>query len=133
LRDANYETLLEVPDVGPRTAAEIQEFFEEDENQRILDELLALGVQPVEAAAPVGALFSGQTVVFTGKLERFTREDAEALVMRLGGKAAGSVSKQTSLLVAGPGAGSKLDKATQLGVPVLSEEEFLAKLPEGSL
>jgi DNA ligase (NAD+) len=131
LRHADYEALLAVPDIGPRSAAEIQEWFEEDENRKLLDELLRLGVSPVEAEAPTGDLFAGRTLVFTGKLEHMTREEAEAVVMRLGGKAAGSVSKATSLVVAGPGAGSKLAKAEQLGVPVVTEEEFLAMLPSG--
>jgi DNA ligase (NAD+) len=131
LRHADYEALLAVPDIGPRSAAEIQEWFEEDENRKLLDELLRLGVSPVEAEAPTGDLFAGKTLVFTGKLEHMTREEAEAVVMRLGGKAAGSVSKATSLVVAGPGAGSKLAKAEQLGVPVVTEEEFLAMLPSG--
>lgn len=130
LRHADYEALLAVPDIGPRSAAEIQEWFEEEENRALLDELLRLGVSPVEAEAPVGDLFAGQTVVFTGKLERMTREDAEALVIRLGGKASGSVSKLTSLVVAGPGAGSKLAKAEQFGVRVISEDDFMAMLPQ---
>lgn len=133
LRHADYEELIAVPDVGPRTAAEIEGFFEDPAHQSMVDALLAAGVEPIEAEAPQGDLFEGQTIVFTGKLERFTREDAEALVMRWGGKAAGSVSKVTTYVVAGPGAGSKLAKAEQLGVPVLSEAEFLEKLPEGSL
>jgi DNA ligase (NAD+) len=133
IRHADYDTLVAIPDVGPRTASEIQEWFEEPENQRLIDDLLALGVTPTEAEAPTGDLFAGQTAVFTGKLERFSREDAEALVMKLGGKAAGSVSKNTSFVVAGPGAGSKLAKAEALGVRVMTEEEFLEMLPEGSL
>lgn len=133
LRHAHYEALLKVPDIGPRTASEIEEWFEEAENQNLIDALLAAGVAPVEAEQPIGDLFEGQTLVFTGKLEKFTREDAEALVERYGGKAAGSVSKHTSLVVAGPGAGSKLQKAEQLGVPVVDEDGFLAMLPEGAL
>jgi DNA ligase (NAD+) len=133
VRTADYETLVGLPNIGPRTASEIQEFFEESENRRIVDELLAEGVQPEEGAAPESDLFSGQTFVFTGKLERFTREAAEEVVVRLGGKAAGSVSKQTSVVVAGPGAGSKLAKAEGLGVKVMTEAEFLDLLPEGAL
>lgn len=133
LRRADYAQLIAVPDIGPRTASEVEEFFEEEENKRLVDDLLGLGVSPVEAEQPVGDLFAGQTVVFTGKLGKFTREDAEALVLRWGGKASGSVSKQTSFVVAGPGAGSKLAKAEQLGVEVITEDEFLARLPEGSL
>lgn len=133
IRTAGYERFLQVPDVGPRTASELEEFFEDEENVRLLDDLLALGVAPVEAEAPESDLFAGKTLVFTGRLERFSREDAEHLVMRMGGKAAGSVSKLTTYVVAGPGAGSKLAKAEQLGVPVLTEDEFLEMLPEGSL
>lgn len=133
IRRATYDDLLKVPDIGPRTASEIAEWLEEEENQQLIQDLLGLGVTPGEPERAVSDLFSGQTFVFTGALEKFTREDAETLVMKMGGKAAGSVSKKTSYVVAGPGAGSKLAKAEELKVPVLTEEEFLAKLPEGSL
>lgn len=132
-RVATYSEIIGVPDIGPRIAGELEGWLESGENQAILDGLLAAGVQPQETAGASGDLFAGMTVVFTGKLERFTREDAEALVMAEGGKAAGSVSKQTSLVVAGPGAGSKLAKAEQLGVRVVNEEEFLAMIPAGRL
>lgn len=130
LRKADYDQLIAVPDVGPRTASEVEEFFEEPENQAMIDRFLSLGVAPMEPAAAIGDLFAGQTLVFTGKLERFSREAAEDLVMRLGGKAAGSVSKNTTYVVAGPGAGSKLAKAEELKVPVLDEEGFLALLSD---
>lgn len=132
-RTATYEEIIGVPDIGPRIAGELESWLESPENQAILDGLMDAGVQPQETAGASGDLFAGMTVVFTGKLERFTREDAEALVMAEGGKAAGSVSKQTSLVVAGPGAGSKLAKAEQLGVRVVNEEEFLAMIPAGRL
>lgn len=132
IRSADYDTLVAIPNVGPHTASEIQEWFEEPENQRMIEEMLALGVAPVEGEAPVSDLFVGQTIVFTGKLEKFSRESAEAFVTKMGGKSAGSVSKNTSLVVAGPGAGSKLEKAEQLGVTVVDEEGFLAMVPEGS-
>ena len=133
IRSADYDTLMAIPNIGPHTSSEVQEWFEDPDNRRMVDEMLELGVAPVEGDAPVSDLFAGQTIVFTGKLERFTREDAEAFVMKMGGKSAGSVSKNTAFVVAGPGAGSKLQKAESLGVPVLTEEEFLEKLPEGSL
>lgn len=133
IRKADYDALMAVTDIGPRTAGEIQEWFEEPENQELLDRLLSLGVSPVEPEAVVSDLFAGQTIVFTGKLERFAREAAEDLVLRLGGKTAGSVSKNTSFVVAGPGAGSKLAKAEELGIEVLDEQGFLDRLPEDVL
>lgn len=132
-RVATQEDLIAIPDIGDRTATMIEEWLKDEENQRVLDELAELGVNPTESEAPVGDQFAGKTFVFTGKLERFTREDAEAAVMKFGGKPAGSVSKATSFVVAGPGAGSKLAKAESLKVPVLTEEEFLALLPDGAL
>jgi DNA ligase (NAD+) len=132
IRRARYEDLVQVPDVGPRTASEIELFFEDPANQVLLDQLIACGVAPVEDATPQGTEFQGKTFVFTGKLERFSREAAEELVIRLGGRAAGSVSGSTSYVVAGPGAGSKLAKAQELSVPVLSENEFLEMLPESA-
>jgi len=124
LRACTVDQLVEVPDIGPRTAGEIRAWFESEENQKLIDDLLELGVVPTESAAPVGDAFAGKTFVFTGALT-INRDDAEAMVMALGGKAAGSVSKNTSYVVAGPGAGSKLAKAEQFNVPVLSEAEFM--------
>ncbi len=133
LRKAEFESLVAIPDIGDRTAREIESWLEDPENQRMIDDLLTLGVAPEEIAGPIGDLFQGETWVFTGRLDRFSREAAEALVLSLGGKAAGSVSKTTSALVAGPGAGSKLVKATELGVRVYDEEEFIAKLADAGI
>jgi DNA ligase (NAD+) len=133
LRRADYEKLISIEGIGPKVASEVQEWFEIEDNQAMLDELLSLGVAPIETEVRSEGVFAGRTFVFTGKLERFERNDAERTVMKLGGKAAGSVSKNTDFVVAGPGAGSKLAKAEQLGVKVLSEDEFLAMLPEGAI
>ena len=133
LKQAKYDDLIQLEGIGEKTASSIELWFEDDDNLKVITGLLDAGVAPVEAEAPVSDIFAGQTFVFTGKLEKFTREDAEATVMKMGGKAAGSVSAKTNFVVAGPGAGSKLVKAEQLGVAVLTEEEFLAMLPEGTL
>jgi DNA ligase (NAD+) len=130
LRHADYDQILAVPDVGPRTANEIQQWFEDPVNQELLDQMFELGVRPKEGEAPASDLFAGQSFVFTGTLVRMTRDEAEQIVLKLGGKAAGSVSKATTYVVAGPGAGSKLAKAEQLGVAVLTEDEFLAMASE---
>lgn len=129
VRNATYEDLLNVPDIGPRTAGEIVEFFQEEENIRLLDDLLALGVRPISVAVASRGELSGQTIVFTGKLEQMTREEAEEIVRTLGGAAAGSVSSKTDLVVAGPGAGSKIDKARDLNIRIVTEDEFLKMLP----
>ncbi len=133
LLQVHYDDLIAVSDIGPRTAREIESWFEDPSNRALLAELDACGVSPAELEGPVGDLFAGQTLVFTGKLTQFSREAAEELVVNLGGKSAGSVSKTTSYVVAGPGAGSKLQKAEQLRVRVLTEDEFLAMLPDGML
>ena len=129
LRRAHYDDLVSIDGFGPKTASQVELWFEDEDNQRLIEDLLAAGVSPVEAEAPTGDQFAGMTFVFTGKLEKLTREDAEATVMKLGGKASGSVSAKTNYVVAGPGAGSKLAKAEQLGIPVLTEDEYLAMLP----
>ncbi|MCU0727591.1 MAG: NAD-dependent DNA ligase LigA [Planctomycetes bacterium] len=126
--DAGRLTLI--PDVGPVVARSIRDFLDAPENRAVIERLLAAGVRPrEEAPAPAASdrPFAGQTVVFTGELERMARDDAEALVLRLGGKATGSVSKKTSLVVAGPGAGAKAKKASELGVEVIDEAEFLKR------
>ena len=127
LREAPREEIERVPDVGPVVSESVHAFFHEPRNLAVLDRLERdAGLRPPrEEAPPSAGPFVGKTVVFTGTLERMTRDEAEALVRRLGGKATGSVSKKTGFLVAGAEAGSKAEKARTLGVPILSEEEFL--------
>jgi DNA ligase (NAD+) len=130
LRAADAATLEAVRGIGGVMAAAIASFFADAHNARVLDRLLdgRVEVEPYEAVAPASDALVGETLVFTGALAGFTRGAAEALVARLGGRAAGSVSKRTTLLVAGADAGSKLDKAVALGVPVVDEAGFLAFL-----
>jgi len=108
-------------------AGTIAEWFADPEEQAFLDKLVEAGVRPImpeRRVAPPQSPFKGKSVVFTGTLERRSREDAEDLVRRLGGKPAASVSKKTDLVVAGPGAGTKLEKAKQLGIEVIDEDAF---------
>jgi DNA ligase (NAD+) len=125
LSQASEEELTSIREVGPQVAESITDFFKNQENQRIIERLLASGVQPSVEEKRVGGRFTGKTFVFTGTLTRFTRDDAKKIVELEGGHAAGSVSKKTDYVVAGSEAGSKLDKAVQLGVKVLTEDEFL--------
>ncbi|MER3495761.1 MAG: hypothetical protein C4320_02415 [Armatimonadota bacterium] len=118
---------MAVHGLGERTAAEVAQWFDDEENQAVIAGLLARGVQPVEAEPPQSDELTGQTWVFTGKLERLSRDEAERMIHVRGGKTAGSVSKGTTCVVAGPGAGSKLTRAEALKVPVLTEDEFLAR------
>ncbi|MEO7454203.1 MAG: NAD-dependent DNA ligase LigA [Fimbriimonadales bacterium] len=128
MRHATYEELVAIPDIGPTTAAGIVEFFQDEENSKLIDDLFAAGVQRPEIEKSAGGgKFESMTIVFTGKLERMAREDAEAMVREGGGSPAGSVSKATTLVVAGPRAGSKLAKAEQLGVEVITEDEFFER------
>lgn len=126
LRAADREALEAVDGVGPVMASAIHDFLHEPRNAAVLD---ALGryveTEPIEVEREAPQPLAGASVVFTGALRRFTREEAQALVQRLGGKAAGSVSKRTTLLVAGQDAGGKLEKAQALGTEVLDEEGFL--------
>jgi len=131
-RKAHYDRLMEIRDIGDKTAREIEEWLEEPPNRELLDRLAFVGVHPQSVVQFKEGQFSGQTIVFTGKLERLNRERAEEIVSSLGGKASGSVSATTSLVVAGPGAGSKLEKAEKLGIPIIDELTFLKMLPEGS-
>ncbi|MDF1524317.1 MAG: helix-hairpin-helix domain-containing protein, partial [Trueperaceae bacterium] len=130
LRAAGPATLAAVHGIGDVMAEAIAGFFAEPRNARVVDALLdgRVRVAAYEVVAPASDALAGATLVFTGALERFTRGDAEALVAELGGKASGSVSKKTALVVAGADAGSKLEKAVALGVEVVDEEGFLAFL-----
>jgi len=131
LRAASAEDLQAIPGIGAKVADAIRAYLSDDSETVLMDKLVKADVVPVlpaaRAEAPAGP-FAGKTVVFTGTLERRSREDAEALVRDLGGKTSGSVSAKTDLLVAGPGAGTKLEKAKQLGVRVMDEEAFEAML-----
>ena len=124
------EELLAIHEVGPQVAESVTAFFASDKNREILTALSAAGVKPLEAEKQAGGPWSGRTFVFTGTLEQFGRKEAKEIVERLGGRAAGSVSKKTDFVIAGSEAGSKLDKARSLGVPVLSEDEFRTLLQE---
>ncbi|WP_110692551.1 NAD-dependent DNA ligase LigA [Salinicola halophyticus] len=131
LRDAPLEALTAVDDVGPVVAHHIHTFFQQVHNQETLDDLLAVGVtwEEVEIAERPQPL-DGQTWVLTGSLEGMTRDEGKERLQALGAKVAGSVSKKTATVVAGPGAGSKLAKAEELGVEVIDEATFVERLNE---
>jgi DNA ligase (NAD+) len=128
LRNASLAELEATPEIGPVVAASIYNFFHDPEHERLLDELAAVGVspQPYKPLASAGGklAFAGKTFVLTGTLPTRTRPEAEEIIKKLGGKVSGSVSKMTSYVLAGSEAGSKLEKARKLGVPVIDEAEF---------
>ena len=129
LMNASVERLSQIQGIGPIMAEAIYEFFHEAYNRKIIDELRTLGLKLTQDRRPSpaqlgGADLTGRTFVVTGTLAKYSREEIEGLIRQLGGKATGSVSKSTNYLVAGEKAGSKLDKAKQFGVTVLTEEEF---------
>jgi DNA ligase (NAD+) len=127
LMGADEARLQQVPDVGPVVAASIARFFAEPHNVEVIEQLRAAGVHWVEGEpqATVASVIAGKTFVLTGTLPTLTREAAKELIEARGGKVAGSVSKKTDFVVAGVEAGSKLDKAQQLGVTILDETQFL--------
>jgi DNA ligase (NAD+) len=117
-----HADLTSIGGIGPVVAEAIIEFFKEEHNEEMLDALLAqVTTEPIETAA-TNSPVAGKTVVFTGSLEQMTREEAKAMAERLGAKVAGSVSKKTDIVVAGPGAGSKLNKAKEFNVQVMDED-----------
>ena len=127
LRNASVEELQSIEGIGPVVAESVAEYFTSESERPFLDKLVRAGIRPVmptRREAKHEGPFVGKTVVFTGTLERRSREEAEGLVRSLGGKTTGSVSPKTDLLVAGPGAGSKLEKAKSLCVKVVDEETF---------
>ncbi|WP_091134301.1 NAD-dependent DNA ligase LigA [Microvirga guangxiensis] len=122
-----HAELTAIGGIGPVVAETVVEFFKEEHNEEMLDALLAqVNVEPMEAPATLNSPVAGKTVVFTGSLEQMTREEAKAMAERLGAKVAGSVSKKTDIVVAGPGAGSKLAKAAEFGVQVMDEDGWFA-------
>ena len=128
LAQAKDEELTAIDDVGAITAAYIREWLDSPQSQHLIARLKEAGVSMDAAQQPTGEQFKGMTFVLTGALERFTRDEAAAMIEARGGKASGSVSKKTAYVVAGENAGSKLHKANELGIPILTEEEFEAML-----
>ena len=126
LMSAAEEELTAVPDIGAITARSLIEWFRSPQSSHLIETLRAAGVNLQSKEAPAGDQLVGKTFVLTGSLAQFTRDEAGAKIEALGGKVSGSVSKKTSYVVAGEAAGSKLRKARELGVPVLTEGEFLA-------
>ncbi len=122
---AKYDDLVAIDDIGLVMATSITEYFKNPRHLELLNKLKNLGLNPTAPQDNQLNLFEGQTIVLTGSLEKLSRDEGNSLIEKLGGKAASSVSKKTSFVVAGPGAGSKLTKARELGIKVLTEDEFL--------
>jgi len=131
LLEADVAALEAVADVGPIVAAHVDNFLQQQANRQVIERLRAAGVHwPDQTVVAQSEVLTGQIFVLTGTLESMTRDDAKARLQALGAKVAGSVSKKTAWVIAGPGAGSKLDKAVELEVPVMDEAGFVTFLAE---
>ena len=124
LADATIEELQGIDDIGVVMANSIYDYLGKEENINLIKRLFEYGVTPQPLKQETMSLFEGMTIVLTGSLEKFTRDEASALIERFGGKTSSSVSKKTSLVLAGEAAGSKLKKAQELGIKVINESEF---------
>ena len=127
-QNTTIEELEAIDEIGPIVAETVIQFWSDDSNKKMVQNCLDYGVRLATVEVNENQPFAGQTFVFTGSLEKFTRKEAKDTLENLGGKASSSVSKKTDFVIAGPGAGSKLKKAGELGVDVLTEEEFLDKV-----
>lgn len=131
LMGASEQELEDVEDVGGIVAASITEYFADEENRCFVNRLLEAGVRPqMHAQQDAGTLFEGMTFVLTGTLPTLSRAQAQEMIRKNGGKATGSVSKKTSIVLAGESAGSKLDKARELGVRIIDEAQFLQMIEQ---
>ena len=130
LMNASLEELTQVPDVGPVTADYIYEWFHLDQSRHVIEKLRIAGVNFESTRVVTDARFAGKTFVLTGALSKFTRDEATEKIELLGGKVSGSVSKKTGFVVVGENAGSKERKALELGIPILTEDEFLELIQE---
>ena len=119
---------MEVPDIGEVTARFIAQWFAEPQTCHMIERLREAGLNFQSLRVVTDTRFAGMTFVLTGALSMFTRDEATEKIELFGGKVAGSVSRKTSFVIVGENAGSKERKARELGIPVLSEEEFLAKI-----
>ena len=132
LYHADSFELVEIPGIGLKTAIEIREFFNKPKNIELMEEFKSLGVNPVQEVTRISDVLKGKTLVLTGTLKNMTRDEAQELIKSMGGKPSSSVSKNTSYVIAGENPGSKLDKAQNLGVIILTEEEFLEMIKSNS-
>ncbi len=130
IQTATKEQLAKIEGIGDKIAAEVWEFFQNNVNIELIEELLALGVAPAEGTNKTSNILEGKTFVLTGTLATMTRDEAAEKIKMNGGKVSSSVSKKTSFVVAGENAGSKYDKAQNLGVIILTEQEFLEMIGE---
>ncbi len=122
------EELTDIHEIGPQVAGSVRQFFSEKENLRIIEKLRSAGISFVKKKSEGSTQLGGETLVFTGSLRGYSRDEARRLVEELGGRVVSSVSKTTTYVVVGEHPGSKAEKARQLGIPILSEEEFEKKL-----
>lgn len=125
LISAEKESLAEIDQIGPVMAESVYDYFRNEKNMKIIDELLAAGVKPLQPTAKKGGALTGKTIVVTGTLEKFTRQEIKEAITQAGGKVSSSVSKKTDYVLAGENPGSKFDKAKKLGVEVINEKQFL--------
>lgn len=131
LMGATEQELVDIEDVGEIVASSITEYFADEENRRFVNRLLEAGVHPqMHMQEDAGTLFEGFTFVLTGTLPTLSRAQAQEMIRKNGGKATGSVSKKTSIVLAGESAGSKLDKARELGVTIIDEAQFLRMIEQ---
>jgi DNA ligase (NAD+) len=134
LKETNFDTLVEIDGVGPNTAQAIIEWFSQGPNTQLVEKLKLYGVWPTYSPKSPdlnNKPLNGKIFVITGTLPTLSREKARELIEKAGGKVTDSVSKNTSFLVVGENAGSKLEKARSLGIPILEEGELLEKLSQG--
>ena len=127
IQNASREEFLEVTDIGEKIADSIYQFFQQESTKEEISKLLQFGLNPLYLGAE-GSLFQGQTIVITGTLASLDRNEARVLIEDNGGKVSGSVSKKTTWVLAGEAAGSKLTKATELGIPIHDESWLLEQI-----
>jgi len=127
-QNTTVEDLEAIDEIGPIVAETVIQFWSDDSNKKMVQNCLDYGVRFADVEVNLHQPFAGQTFVFTGSLQQLTRKEAKDILENLGGKASGSVSEKTDFVIAGSGAGSKLKKAGDLGISILTEEEFFDKV-----
>jgi DNA ligase (NAD+) len=130
LKEATLEQLANVEGVGDIIAKSVYDFFRDENNLKLIDELKEIGINPQAKAKAKSDKLAGMTFVLTGTLQNMTRDEASEIIKSHGGKTSSSVSKKTNYVLAGENAGSKLDKALNLGVIILTEDDFLGMIKE---